>query len=420
MEAYRHTEASPSPLASRVRLGGHEQVLISVAPATGVTLQEQVQELQLRIDRVLHENGLNRDSVVKQTVFLRTSDDRDFCDKSFSKYYGKIGGPATSYMIQPPAGGEHLAIEITAVTGEDARVRRVNGNLTVVEEKGLRWAYVAGVEPDERINDTYEQALNVLGNMKSILRRRHLGLRLRNFGFRNIVRTWIYERDIVGKDGDGGQRYQKLNEARSRFFRNVKLDIRCGLVNAMVNLFRRFQDAGTIPPASTGIGASEGTFVMEALAISTKRKDVYIKPLQNPVQTNAFHYSQKQLLKGTSVGKKAPPFFSRGMSVVVSGDQMVLVSGTASIEGEKTVHIGDVGKQTEVTMGNIERVLGQAGASLKDVPQLRVYIKKKQDYAKVKRAVEEKCPGVPCLYMIADVCRDDLLVEIEAIAFLPL
>ena len=76
------------------------------------------------------------------------------------------------------------------------------------------------------------------------------------------------------------------------------------------------------------------------------------------------------------------------MAVCLGCGQIVFVSGTASIKDSKTVHVGDVKKQTGATIDNIRLVLRQAGADLGDVKQLRVYVKKGEDYNRVKKVAD--------------------------------
>jgi enamine deaminase RidA (YjgF/YER057c/UK114 family) len=107
-----------------------------------------------------------------------------------------------------------------------------------------------------------------------------------------------------------------------------------------------------------------------------------------------------------------------------------LVSGTASIVDSKTVHPGEVVRQTEQTLDNIERLIAPenftrhglpgAGATLRDVAKLRVYVKRPEDHEQCREVCERRLPGVPAIYLQADICRPDLLVEIEAVAFSPL
>ena len=57
------------------------------------------------------------------------------------------------------------------------------------------------------------------------------------------------------------------------------------------------------------------------------------------------------------------------------------------------------------------------GAGSEGIAVARAYVKRPEDYPAVRRVCEERLPGVPLNYVVADVCRTDLLVEFEGIAF---
>ena len=111
------------------------------------------------------------------------------------------------------------------------------------------------------------------------------------------------------------------------------------------------------------------------------------------------------------------------------GAARVLVSGTASIIDSESHHLGDVAGQTRETLDNIAALIsadnfrrhGQTGlgATLDDVALMRVYIKRPEDYAPVRDLCQARLGEIPVLYTVADVCRPELLVEIEGIAFCP-
>ncbi len=102
---------------------------------------------------------------------------------------------------------------------------------------------------------------------------------------------------------------------------------------------------------------------------------------------------------------------------------MVHISGTASILGQETVGSGDIEKQTLVTIGNME-LLSDIGRlrhlvtkpSVKEsrYSLLRVYVKRENDFRRVRKICSESYPGVPAVFIKADICRDDLLMEVEA------
>lgn len=378
---------------SVVDMGSSKQIIVSLLSETGATLEEQARNILSSIDKVLKENGFDKDSVVKQNIFLKDISHKEHCKKILKAYYGETL-PATGFIHQPPIHGESMAVEITAVKGEDVHINRKDEHITIVESDGIRWAYVGGVEPDENIEDTYEQALNCWEKMNRILEEN-------GFNFKQVVRTWIYERELFRNDEDGIQRYDKFNKAREEFFKKV-------------GIFKDDLKEKRMYPASTGIGMSSGSFVMECTALSTKRGDVTVIPLENPDQVSSFRYTEKVLGKGAS-----RPLFSRGMAVRIGNKKRIFVSGTASVKKEDTEY-NIVGQQTETTIDNVSGVLEQGGAGVRDITQLRVYIKDIENYETVKTIVERRFPSVPCLYLKADVCRENLLVEIEAEAFVSL
>jgi enamine deaminase RidA (YjgF/YER057c/UK114 family) len=99
----------------------------------------------------------------------------------------------------------------------------------------------------------------------------------------------------------------------------------------------------------------------------------------------------------------------------------LFISGTASIVGHETIHQGDVDAQTRETMANIDalleeanRVVGPARYSL-DGLKFKVYVRRPSDLDAIEGVLSRLLrPSTPIVYLQADVCREDLLVEIEA------
>ncbi|MEI7732571.1 MAG: RidA family protein [Verrucomicrobiota bacterium] len=385
---------------SRVCLG-------SLRPQSGTTLAAQLQDLHAQLDTFLAEHGFKPGDIVKENIFLSQRSAKA-ASRRFIKAYHVGQMPTTSFIIQPPANGAHIAMEVLAIKGDKVQVERVSENLTVVRDSNCRWAYVGGVEPAKGITDTYAQALSCFTRM-------HHHLQKAGFHFNQVVRTWIYVRDIVACDQDDlsnehKQRYQILNDARRQFFTTG-------------NEGRPFTFPYNLPPASTGIGMTEGNYVMECLALDMPQTAIEINPLNNPEQIDAHAYSQEVLERGAAA-IKAAPLFSRGMSIRMDY-KMLLISGTASIKGQETICLDDPEGQTRTTLENIDLVLGQAQATLRDVQQMRVYIKNSSRAAElsqrievIRRVVLATMPNIPILFVVADVCRDNLLVEIEALSFL--
>ncbi len=208
------------------------------------------------------------------------------------------------------------------------------------------------------------------------------------FSFRDVARTWFYLRDILDW-------YGPFNAVRNAAFR------RMGLMGA--------NGSGRIP-ASTGIegrNARGGWSTLDLLAFAPREgRRLEIKRLQNSKQNEATEYGSA---------------FARATEVVLGDARYVFVSGTASIdERGESVHEGDFETQTLYTLDAVQALLQGAGASLADVRQATAFIKNPCDGRAFERIVERTgLAGVPLVTTVADVCRDELLFEIDATAVLP-
>lgn len=216
------------------------------------------------------------------------------------------------------------------------------------------------------------------------------------FPVSSIVRQWNYLEDILGFDGRE-QRYQEFNNARTNFYGNA------------------FDVNGY--PAATGIGMNQGGIIIEFVAVqSDVCKSI---PINNPSQVAAHTYSEK-VLEGEGCVLKTTPKFERARYLELNHKKLIFISGTASILGEKTVGVGDPAVQTEVTIGNIKQLYSKPvleGISENQINpkygHARVYLKNRNDFAIIKKTFRSHFGNLPVVYIIADICRKDLLVEIE-------
>jgi 2-iminobutanoate/2-iminopropanoate deaminase len=108
---------------------------------------------------------------------------------------------------------------------------------------------------------------------------------------------------------------------------------------------------------------------------------------------------------------------------VVRAGRLVFVSGcVASDEAGRTVGGSDATAQARQVHENLKRCLAAAGATFADVCKVTVFLKNIADREKVNIARKEYFgPHRPAstLVEISRLVRDDLLVEIEAVAVLP-
>ncbi len=341
-------------------------------------------------------------TVTSMTVFLRRADDVEDCRNLFQAYFG-ARLPATTFVVQPPCGGQSLAIEAWALGGGGAEVQVLAPDLVVAEYDGLRWIHLGGVTPAASVRGAYPQAAEVFAETA----RR---LELAGASFDDVVRVWLYQGGITELEQDV-ERYRELNRARTDFFMEQEAAGRMHIL----------REGAAYYPASTGIGMANRGLAVSALALQTQRGDVRLQPLENPQQTSAFNYAQRFSAKS--------PKFSRAMAVVIGDYVTTWISGTASIVDSETVHLDDVEKQTEQTIDNIQGLISPenferhgiagAGARLGDLAKVRVYVKRPDDYELVRAICEQRFGPLPTIYAQADVCRSNLLVEVEGVAFSP-
>ena len=203
-------------------------------------------------------------------------------------------------------------------------------------------------------------------------------------GYAELLRVWNYFPGI-NDAGRGLERYREFNVGRHEAFADKGRVIGEGCV-----------------PAACALGSRQGSMVVCFLA--GKQPGIII---ENPRQTNAYRYPQ-------DFGPKSPTF-SRGVLL----DGALLISGTASIVGSATVHPDDVMRQLGETLVNLQVVIEQArasGFSERDKAKLclNVYLRHAADYPAVRSRLATEFGCAHIVYLQADICRADLLVEIEA------
>ncbi len=389
---------------SVVDLNDVRHVFAAATPCSGTTFDQQADDALRTIAAVTHEEG-TRGSIVHQAVFLADMGHLARCQQIMREFYGPEL-PATSYIPQPPCGGKLLAIEALGVgqgRGE-VQIQRVSDELVIARHNGIAWVHCTKTVPQAEPRPIYERSLGALEDL------------CRTFGsvnarFDQVIRTWFYLGGICENCENGGpvQRYQEFNRARTDFFRNIHF------LNGRAPTAR----PGRVYPASTGIGTAGSGMVLSAIAVVSDRSDIRALPLENPRQTAAYDYA--------ATHSPASPKFSRAMVLSCGAYTTIMISGTASITHSQTRHPGDAVKQTGETLDNITALIAEEnlarhglpglGTSLASLGFARVYIKRPEDYTAVRAICEQRLGKLPTIYAIADICRPELLVEIEGVAF---
>ena len=139
------------------------------------------------------------------------------------------------------------------------------------------------------------------------------------------------------------------------------------------------------------------------------RPACFATPIDNKLQIAAHAYSPQVL--ETAQQQKTTPKFERAKSMTFDDKKLIYVSGTAAIRGEESLTGVGLERQLHITMENIAQLTGDA-----QLKMLRVYLKNKSDYKEAYEVLSSYQLAIPVSYMCADVCRDELLIEIEGIA----
>lgn len=224
----------------------------------------------------------------------------------------------------------------------------------------------------------------------TLLAYRELFQALETLGCPEPLRIWHYLPQINAQSADG-ERYWHFNAARQEAFERAHRSV-----------------AGNVP-ASSALGARPGS-ALTVFCLAAAQPPI---PVENPRQSSAWTYPPQY-------GPR-PPTFSRACLAGPEGP-LLLVSGTASILGHRSVHTGDVVAQTRETLRNIGALVDSANCQLATPRHLlqsllyKVYLREPAHQQQVERILREELgEQTPILFVQADVCRRELLVEIEAL-----
>jgi enamine deaminase RidA (YjgF/YER057c/UK114 family) len=214
-------------------------------------------------------------------------------------------------------------------------------------------------------------------------------LRSQGASYRDVARTWIYIDDILDW-------YGEFNVARNQCYSDIGF---LGDPSEEAEAERLYL------PASTGIEGKnrEGApAVMDVFAVHGNTDGtIRIRPISGTRQRSPFRYGSA---------------FSRAMVVEEPDSKLILVSGTASIDEQgRTVYLDDTDAQIRHTLNVVSALIAEEGATLQDLCEATVFLKRSEDFPiYVKVAAEFGLSNAPSVNVVADVCRDDLLFELDA------
>jgi len=350
------------------------EVFITANPTEALPVAEQAEALFSGIAdalrsheaHILQERIFGTDAALQDAVPVRNA------------VYQELDDGVPPVLLSVPKGpyGKLCGVQVHAVSCDKAPTVVRSGDAVCgrkVEANGLGYLTLSGlVAPTAGANT--DQARTIFERAASILR--EIGADMFS-----VARTWLWLQDILSW-------YDEFNGVRSSFFRDR------GIIEGGRHENRL--------PASTGIGVGPAGRALCALdVIATIGEKACIK-----------YYR--------AAGMQQPPFeygsaFSRASTAQTPAGRTVYVSGTAAIdEAGITQCVDDAKGQVDMTITNVQAVLRDLDCRDTDVVHAIAYSKTPEVQDVFHRDWADL--GWPCISVISDVCRDDLLFEVEATA----
>lgn len=295
--------------------------------------------------------------------------------------------PVTWLQGTPLQGGGFVGLQLWGIATKSGEtcVTTVENDATgrgrLWTGKGYRMLHLPAVRGSSSTGDLLNghnaQAQQMFANVGA-------GLASHGFRYTEVARTWIYIARLLDW-------YNDLNRVRTAHYKAAGIGVA----------------GGPAFPASTGIQCwSDGEeCLVDVLAIKNETAGaVVVEPIRcSPRQDQSFNYGSA---------------FSRGMSIGIEGHRTIHISGTASINtAGASTHIGDAESQSLETLMSIAAILEQQGGSLKNITSATLFCKDQNAWEAWNRVTRLlQLPVFPKVCVLADVCRHDLLVEMEVVA----
>ena len=358
---------------------GDEEYNIAVTPPAHLAFEDQIKYVQSAYAEATKSLGLDPDTAIFRRLFLSDVMNQASLVRNSELVDDHGENPvAVSIVQQPPLTGAKITLLAYHIgTKGQLSKKRFTMKHVLVKKNGKRhlWSTRLCAGAFDSSPSSAGQTRKIFDNLTDTLS--DLGGNLAD----HCVRTWLYLRNV-------DVFYQGMVDARRDLFAHEGLT------------------GSTHYIASTGIeGACAHRFDVVSM-------DAYsILDLQQKQVSYLNDFDKLCHTKDYSVT------FERGTRVAYADRAHHFISGTASIDKEGNVlHVGDVVKQLERAIENVEALLNSGAAKLEDMQHLIVYLRDPTDYGRVTDLLSESFPGVPAVVVQGAVCRPEWLIEIEGIA----
>jgi len=345
-------------------LPSHQELHLSLRPLSGETPTEMI----ARLTSVLMERNA---AIIRHEVFGSIA----VCSETLRALERECGGldwPVMWIEGNGLAGQDVSGMHVFAVVGTGVQTIYLGGRPIgrVFSDGSVRHCLLADVKSGDLSASRPVQARATFEKLEDALHEAGMNMR-------NLVRTWFYLDDILSW-------YKSFNDVRNSFYRQRQ--VFSGLV-----------------PASTGVGGrnpSDAAVVACAWAVESTESAAVVRQACSPLQCPALKYGSA---------------FSRAVLLRGVACRRLLVSGTASIDPYgRSAHVDDIQNQIALTMEVVETLLVSHGFHFSDVVRATAYFKNILD-AGIFDAwrKEHDLKFLPLVEAQADICRNELLFEIE-------
>ncbi|HKM62165.1 MAG TPA: Rid family hydrolase [Acidisphaera sp.] len=361
---------------------GITEHVITVACPGDLDLPRQLDAIARRYAEALQTLRLPPDSAVFRRVYVSDAANQFAQVRDSSLFAEPLDSPVAVSLVQQaplPAGKVSLCAYHLESPAPIAKQQIAPGHLLVRNGgAGHLWStrLCTGVtdcpgDAAAQTGEVFDELIGILGANGATLAG-------------NCVRTWIYVKDV-------DVFYQDVVASRIAVFE------RQGLTRETHYI------------ASTGIeGACEHRYdlvLMDAYSVLGLRPEQvsYLRARDRLCDTKDYNVT-----------------FERGTRVAYADRAHHFISGTASIDAAgEVVHLGDVQRQLDRALDNVDALLRSGGATLADMTHFIVYLRDPSDQPRIEAAFAERFPDVPRLLVRGAVCRPEWLVEVEGIAVVP-
>jgi len=374
------TEEEAITCARRIEGAGAVEVFLQISPSsTRDDARGQFASMAALAQKALFAQGLSPNNIVFGSIYFAGAPTWNWREV-LTCAWETSGTLPISALLQPPAAPFYLCtMQLHAIRSASQsgvwHGRSAKPAAATVLRAGARHLRVMSITPRAELGGSAD----VVDMAYDMLAQGGHELTARGLAFKDVVRTWIYVRDIE-------HNYRFVNQARNRYFDEQHI---------------------SRLPASTCIGGAlsgaAAPVAMDLYAIAGNQ-EVCVEPIRPDPMGEASAYGSA---------------FARGSLITEPGRKTLYVSGTASIDASgQVVAAGDIKGQLDCMFGNVRALLAKAGMDFNDAVSATAYLKRADFYRDFLRARAASGLSVkmPTTVVVADICRPAWLCEIELCA----